>query len=205
MKKKCHPFGAAKGVCVHGNLVYDQLLAGGGLCGLLLLSGGVRLGAAAEKAPVFCRPAAVPVRGAYRGQKRKRCHRPAAGKHSGTGLPQDLLDVYVVADNCTDNTAAIAREQGARVFERFNKLQVGKGYALAFLLEKIREDYPQERYDGYFVFDADNLLDPHYVTEMNKVFTNGNRVVTATATPKTMATTGSPPATACGFCGRAST
>lgn len=97
----------------------------------------------------------------------------------GQDYPQDLLDVYVVADNCTDNTAAIAREQGARVFERFNKLQVGKGYALAFLLEKIREDYPQERYDGYFVFDADNLLDPHYVTEMNKVFTNGNRVVTS--------------------------
>ena len=40
------------------------------------------------------------------------------------------------------------------------------------------ETYPEERYDGYFVFDADNLLDPHYVTEMNKVFSNGNQVVT---------------------------
>lgn len=89
--------------------------------------------------------------------------------------PQDLLDIYVVADNCTDGTASIAREHGARVFERQNKMQVGKGYALAFLLEHIREDFPQERYDGYFVFDADNLLDPHYVTEMNKVFSNGNR------------------------------
>lgn len=92
--------------------------------------------------------------------------------------PQDLLDIYVVADNCTDGTASIAREHGARVFERQNKMQVGKGYALAFLLEHIREEYPQERYDGYFVFDADNLLDPHYVTEMNKVFSNGNRAVT---------------------------
>lgn len=96
----------------------------------------------------------------------------------GQDYPQDLLDIYVVADNCTDNTADIAASCGARVFERQNKMQVGKGYALRFLLEKIQETYPEDRYDGYFVFDADNLLDPHYVTEMNKVFSNGNQVVT---------------------------
>ena len=96
----------------------------------------------------------------------------------GQDYPQDLVDIYVVADNCTDGTARIAREHGARVFERFNKEQVGKGYALSFLLGKIREECPQCRYDGYFVFDADNLLDPRYITEMNKVFSNGNRVVT---------------------------
>ena len=76
----------------------------------------------------------------------------------GQDYPQDLVDVYVVADNCTDDTARIAREHGARVFERFNKLQVGKGYAMAFLLGKIREERP-EGYDGYFIFDADNLLE----------------------------------------------
>ena len=92
--------------------------------------------------------------------------------------PAELLDIYVVADNCSDNTAQIAQEHGARVFQRFNKNQVGKGYALAFLLGKIHEEYPQDHYDGYFVFDADNLLDPHYVTEMNKVFSSGEQVVT---------------------------
>ncbi|MFR6277406.1 MAG: glycosyltransferase family 2 protein [Acutalibacter sp.] len=97
----------------------------------------------------------------------------------GQNYPQDLVHIYVVADNCTDNTAQIAAACGARVFQRQNKLQVGKGFALRFLLQKIQEEYPQEHYDGYFVFDADNLLDPRYITEMNKVFSSGNRVVTS--------------------------
>lgn len=46
--------------------------------------------------------------------------------------PSKLIDIFVVADNCTDNTAQIARQLGAVVYERFNKEQVGKGYALDF-------------------------------------------------------------------------
>lgn len=92
--------------------------------------------------------------------------------------PKDLVDVYVVADNCSDGTAKIAAAHGAVVYERQNKAQVGKGYALRFLLEKIREDRADRHYDGFFIFDADNLLAPNYITEMNKVFSSGNRVVT---------------------------
>mgnify|MGYP000848445326 CR=1 FL=1 len=40
--------------------------------------------------------------------------------------PSKLIDIFVVADNCTDNTAQIARQLGAVVYERFNKEQVGK-------------------------------------------------------------------------------
>ena len=43
----------------------------------------------------------------------------------GQHYPEKLLDVFVVADNCTDGTAAVAREAGAIVYERFNKVQVG--------------------------------------------------------------------------------
>ncbi len=93
--------------------------------------------------------------------------------------PQDLIDVFVVADNCTDNTAKVARDSGATVFERFNTEQVGKGYALDFLLDKIGYSSPDCPYDGFFVFDADNVLNKHYIEEMNKTFSNGHKIVTS--------------------------
>ena len=101
----------------------------------------------------------------------------------GQDYPQDLLDIFVVADNCTDGTAQVARARGATVYERQNKYLVGKGYALHFLLGKIYES--GKRYDGFFVFDADNLLDPHFVTEMNKAFSSGHQVVTSYRNSKT--------------------
>ncbi|MBQ1877686.1 MAG: glycosyltransferase, partial [Erysipelotrichaceae bacterium] len=53
--------------------------------------------------------------------------------------PQQLLDIYVMADNCTDDTAEIARRHGATVFERHNQIEVGKGFALNALLQRIWE------------------------------------------------------------------
>lgn len=93
--------------------------------------------------------------------------------------PAELVDIYVVADNCTDNTAEVARARGATVYERENRELVGKGYALNFLLGQIKEQNADRAYDGYFVFDADNLLDGSYITEMNKVFSSGHRAVTS--------------------------
>jgi cellulose synthase/poly-beta-1,6-N-acetylglucosamine synthase-like glycosyltransferase len=93
--------------------------------------------------------------------------------------PEDLVTVFVVADNCTDNTADVARAEGAVVYERFNKREVGKGYALDFLLTRISEDYGIDAFDGYFIFDADNLLDENYIAEMNKTFSQGHKIITS--------------------------
>ena len=91
---------------------------------------------------------------------------------------QSLLTVFVMADNCTDHTAEVAKTHGAVVYTRDNLKEIGKGYALQELRRHITEDYP-EGFDGYFVFDADNVLAPNYVTEMNKCFCAGNDVITS--------------------------
>ena len=87
--------------------------------------------------------------------------------------PEALITTYVVADNCTDKTAKLAREHGAVVFERFNKVQVGKGYALDYLLTQLKEQGLLENHDAFMIFDADNLLLPNYFTEMNKTCAQG--------------------------------
>lgn len=93
--------------------------------------------------------------------------------------PQRLIDIWVVADNCTDDTAAIASSHGAHVIERHDTANIGKGYALTYLLNRMIESGAADAYDAFFVFDADNLLDEHYFTEMNKAFQSGFDVCTS--------------------------
>lgn len=93
--------------------------------------------------------------------------------------PAELIDIFVIADNCTDNTADVAREAGAIVFPRSNDKLVGKGYALDYGLKAIWEQYADKDYEAFFVFDADNVLDVNYFREMNATFDNGAKASTS--------------------------
>lgn len=120
--------------------------------------------------------------------------------------PRELLDIYVIADNCTDTTAQVAQDAGAYVYERFNRQLVGKGYALDYFFKQLMKEKKDRLYDGFFVFDADNLLDENYVYEMNKVFDSGYRVITRLpAIPRITTPTGFPQAIPYGFCAKQNT
>lgn len=120
--------------------------------------------------------------------------------------PNGLIDIFVIADNCTDNTAEIALEHGAFVIERKNTELVGKGYALDYgfniifreclgknlggsvcgldkqgkiLNPKSKRYLSDAKYEAFFVFDADNVLDKHYFEAMNRVYDQGFSVSTS--------------------------
>ncbi len=93
--------------------------------------------------------------------------------------PKELYDIYVIADNCTDDTAECAKRAGAEVFERNDLSHIGKGFALNFGFKNLVKLGNFSDYDGFFVFDADNLLDKNYISEMNRAFASGYRIVTS--------------------------
>lgn len=89
--------------------------------------------------------------------------------------PNQLYDVFVVADNCKDKTAKIARAKGAFVYERFNEALRGKGYAMEWIFAKLFS--LERKYDAVIVFDADNLVHPNFLLEMNSRLCKGEKVI----------------------------
>lgn len=85
--------------------------------------------------------------------------------------PREMYDFYILADNCTDNTADVARSMGANVLEFFKDgpdAPTGKPIALQKALNAL-EGY-QDKYDLVMFFDADNLADPNMFREVNSQF-----------------------------------
>ena len=78
--------------------------------------------------------------------------------------PPELADVYVIPNNCTDQTAAAAQAAGAKILPVSETVRT-KGAALQ---EAFLRLLSMEQYDAFCVFDADNELNPEFLAEMNR-------------------------------------
>ncbi|MDB4867652.1 MAG: glycosyltransferase [Cohnella sp.] len=90
--------------------------------------------------------------------------------------PRELFDVFVICDNCSDGTAAVARRyDGVFACERVDKHQRGKGFAIEWMLKELWSR--KRQYDGIVMLDADNLVDVDFLRHMNNSLCEGHQVV----------------------------
>ena len=89
--------------------------------------------------------------------------------------PKEMYDIFVIADNCNDDTAKISKSYGVNVCERFNKDKRGKGYALEWMFAKLFK--MDKQYDAIAIFDADNLVHKDFLKEINSKLQEGYKVV----------------------------
>lgn len=89
--------------------------------------------------------------------------------------PSNKFQVFVIADNCTDNTAEIARNNGVICYERQDDVNIGKGFALSWAFEHVLP----KKFDGLIVIDADCSVDAHALREFDQRFKDGDSVLQA--------------------------
>ena len=82
--------------------------------------------------------------------------------------PRDLIDIYVIPNNCTDRTAYVAEQCGAKILNVSGAVH-SKGQALHEAFEQLLRT---EHHDAYCVFDADNELSTSFLLEMNKALSH---------------------------------
>jgi len=90
--------------------------------------------------------------------------------------PREMFDIYVVADNCTDETASLAKKAGAKVYIHTddNPKHHIVGYALKYAFEQLI----QENIDYTYVIrlDADNHVNKEFISLMNDAYNSGAKI-----------------------------
>ncbi len=89
--------------------------------------------------------------------------------------PADRFSVCVIADNCSDHTAAIARDAGAVVVFRDAPGRRGKGYALDHLFNIVPAEVALADHDAVVVIDADSVPDPGALTAFAAAMAEGGQ------------------------------
>lgn len=82
--------------------------------------------------------------------------------------PKELYDVFVVLNNCIDKTKEISIENGVQIIECMEGVS-SKGEALEIAFNNL-DKYD---YDAYIIFDADNIVHPKFINNMNNAIEQG--------------------------------
>lgn len=86
--------------------------------------------------------------------------------------PEDLFDVYVIPNNCTDSTEKVAKDAGAKIIKCTVPTK-SKGEVLRFTFDKLSS---KKDIDAYIIFDADNVVHPEFLARMNDALCEGHKV-----------------------------
>lgn len=86
--------------------------------------------------------------------------------------PKENYDIFVLPNNCSDNTEEIAESFGAQIIDCKSQLINSKGDVLRYAFKILKD----KEYNAYIVFDADNIVHPNFIREMNKYLCLGYRV-----------------------------
>lgn len=87
--------------------------------------------------------------------------------------PSELFSTIVVADNCTDHTAEVAKRNGSIILERFDREKRGKGHAIKWAIETANMD----QYDAIFIIDADSVMSNDAISNLDKLIQGGYQVI----------------------------
>lgn len=87
--------------------------------------------------------------------------------------PPSKREIFVIADNCSDRTAEVCSNYPVTVLVRDDPSQRGKGFALRWALERI----PLSEFDAACIVDADNVVAPSLLTELNAMINQGERAI----------------------------
>ncbi|MGL4606142.1 MAG: glycosyltransferase family 2 protein [Eubacteriaceae bacterium] len=87
--------------------------------------------------------------------------------------PKELMDIYVIPNNCTDNTEETALNAGAKIMRCTAEVK-SKGAALSQFFDHIFAS--NDVYDAFCIFDADNVVEENFFTSMNNAICSGEKI-----------------------------